>query len=130
MGTSAFLDSYLDAPRHMMDSPFFAPLTYWMPQWQWGIFAFIVGAVRIGFLIVNGITSARLTSLRAIGAGLSAVFWSGMASGALSLSWSSGAVWTYGGWMLLYLISLYRAAREVPVAFANASGRWTTLSIG
>ncbi|MGJ3630120.1 hypothetical protein AB5I41_30980 [Sphingomonas sp. MMS24-JH45] len=53
-GRSAFLDSYLDAPRHMMDSPFFAPLTYWMPQWQWGIFAFIVGAVRIGFLIVNG----------------------------------------------------------------------------
>lgn len=118
-GTSAFIDSFANVPRHMMDSPFFAPLTYWMPQWGWGIYAFLVGALRFTFLVINGSRPRGSTSLRAIGAGLSATFWFGLAAGAAALPWSSGAVWTYGGLCAFDAISLFRAAREIVPAFVK-----------
>lgn len=118
-GASAFVDSFADVPRHMMDSAFFAPLTYWMPQRAWGAYAFIVGIVRVAFLVVNGSRPRGSTVLRSIGAGLSATFWFGLAAGAASLPWSSGALWTYGGLCALDLVSLFRAAGEVFPAFAR-----------
>lgn len=118
-GASAFVDSFADVPRHMMDSAFFAPLTYWMPQRSWGAFAFVVGLVRIAFLIVNGSRPRGSTTLRALGAGLSATFWFGLAAGAAALPWSSGAVWTYGGLFTFDAISLFRAAREIVPAFTK-----------
>lgn len=119
-GASTFIDSLLDLPRHTMDSPFFAPLIYWMPQEAWGVFAFTVGMTRLIFLCINGSRPRGSTTLRAIGSGLSGLFWLGLVSGAASLPWNSGAVWTYGGLCAFDLVSLFRAAREMFPAFAQS----------
>lgn len=120
-GLNAFVDSFLHVARHTMDSPFFAPLLdTGIDQRGWGVFAVLVGAVRLGFLVVNGSRPRGSTVLRAIGAGCSAVFWASLVLGSLSLPWNSGAVAIYGALLAFDLSSVWQAAREIAPAYSRA----------
>ncbi|QDZ07444.1 hypothetical protein FPZ24_08095 [Sphingomonas panacisoli] len=121
-GLSAFIDSFLTVARHAMAGPFFQPLlATGIDQRGWGVFAIVVGIVRLACLWINGSRPKGSTVFRAIGAGCSGVLWLGFLLGALQLPWMTGALFTYGGFLAFDLLSVLRASREIAAAFKRGT---------
>lgn len=111
-GCGAWWDSISDVARHSFDSPFYGPLLRIMSQHDWGIYALVVGGVRLVCLYINGSRPRGSAILRAFGAWLSTFFWVGLFVGAMLLPWASMARFTYCGLLAFDVFGLWFAVGD------------------
>lgn len=100
---------------------FFAPLLLLMGQQAWGVFAIVVGTVRLSFLVINGAWRPS-AHIRAIGCVFGCLLWGSLFVSALSLPWITPAVATYGTMLAFDLFSLWFAAGDAKLADLSARG--------
>lgn len=121
-GFSAWLDAISDVPHHAFEGAFYGPLNLLMPQRSWGLYAFIIGSVRLVCLYINGSRPRGSAIARAFGAWLSTFFWVGLFVGAWLLPWASLARFTYGGLLAFDIFGLWFAAGDARLAVLRARG--------
>ena len=97
-------------PGNSFDRPFFRPLAAIAPETTWGAITFVVGAIRIAALYVNG-SRTETPRIRQVGSFMGMVVWSFLLWGALSVEWLSPAIATYAGFFALeYIMFSYSGA--------------------
>ena len=119
-GASAWWDSISVVEHHAFESPFYGPLNRIMTQHDWGLYAFIIGSVRLICLYINGSRPRGSAIARAFGAWLSTFFWIGLFVGAVLLPWASLARFTYGGLLAFDIFGLCFAAGDARIAVVRA----------
>ncbi|ORE89951.1 hypothetical protein ATO13_23801 [Stappia sp. 22II-S9-Z10] len=100
-------------------SPSFAGLARWADESTWAIFAWLVAAMRVSALGVNGTFAAFPFSphVRAGASAAGAIFWAEIAAGFLSALISDGGAPTgvnaYSTFVLLELVNVWRSFSDI-----------------
>lgn len=98
-------------------APFFRGMTLWAPQQVWGMFAFMMGAIRLGALIINGFYF-RTPQIRLATAFLSVCVWFFIVAGFFQAGAIMG-ITIYGWHMVADIYSSFRSASDTVEAEAN-----------
>lgn len=101
----------LTNPGYFNTSPAFTELLALASQPLWGYTAIILGMIRVVFLIING-TWRRSAHLRAVGSGLSAIFWASVFGSYLTIGQITPNLATVGALLALDMYSLWFAAED------------------
>lgn len=100
---------------------FFHPLLTLMSQEAWGVFAIVVGTIRLSFLVINGAWRPS-AHIRAVGCVLGCLLWGSLFISSLTLSWLTPVVAAYAMMLAYDLLSLWFAAGDAKLADLSARG--------
>jgi hypothetical protein len=110
------------APGLFASQEFFFPLVELMPQMSWGFLAFLVGLIRIIFLVINGAWRPS-AHIRAVGCVMGVLLWGSLLISALSLGWLTPTTAIYTMLVLLDLLSLWFSAGDAKLADIAAKSK-------
>ena len=103
---------WLSHPAGTLDSPAFAVLIRWMPEYQWALMFTITGMIHCMALFING-RAAWTPFVRLCATSTNAVAYAAFACGFAMLDPMTSAVYTYGiGYGGAALICIYSAAKD------------------
>jgi hypothetical protein len=105
---------------------FFNSLTNWAPQPVWGMFAFVMGGLRLAALFVNGFWF-RTPQIRLATSFLSVCVWFFITAGLVRSGAVLGVV-IYGWHMVADIYSSFRSAADTVEAEANRKMRQLTVA--
>lgn len=106
-------------PGDTFDRPYFATMRTIASEDAWGMAMFIVGALRLATLYVNG-ARTETPRLRQCGCVFGMTIWSLIAVGSLCVAWRTPSTFTYSGLFFLELLSFQAAGVDATRALAKA----------
>ena len=113
---------WLSHPAGTLDSPAFAILTRWLPEYQWALLFTITGMVHLAALFING-RRWWTPFVRAGATSINALSYAGFAAGFAMLDPMTSAVYTYGfSYGGVAAVCIYSAMKDSVIALERRFG--------